>query len=318
MLNGVVKGDLKLSKNINKYLDMCLKCNKCTEFCPGEINALDILLCAKHEYFKNSFQGKIYSFLESKLVFNTFLNIVKNFCGLFHKKIKSKQYERKAIYFGGCISKLHPEVNNFVTTLLNELEIESVDVNFNCCGMPFLTTGNIERFIEQAKENISKLPIGINTIITDCASCRWALNEYKKYIEDEKLKDIEIKSIYELIAKSNITFESTKNISVTYHKPCHENNNVCEKIISSIKNIEYKEMDNYDKCCGFAGFEHPEQLKQIKPIMNNKKNNIEKTKADVLITSCVGCLISLSFITGFRKKTRRLITFLKDYCKIIK
>ena len=38
MLDGVLKGDLKLNKNINKYLDLCLKCGKCSDFCPSGID----------------------------------------------------------------------------------------------------------------------------------------------------------------------------------------------------------------------------------------------------------------------------------------
>ena len=41
MLDGVLKGDLKLNKNINKYLDLCLKCDKCSNFCPKKALVLD-------------------------------------------------------------------------------------------------------------------------------------------------------------------------------------------------------------------------------------------------------------------------------------
>ena len=54
MLGGVIKDELKINKNINKYLDLCLKCNKCKNFCPSEIDVIDILLSAKSQYFKKS------------------------------------------------------------------------------------------------------------------------------------------------------------------------------------------------------------------------------------------------------------------------
>ncbi len=42
-LHGVTKGDLKLSKNINKYIiDMCLKCGKCNNFCSAGIDVCQI------------------------------------------------------------------------------------------------------------------------------------------------------------------------------------------------------------------------------------------------------------------------------------
>ena len=50
MLDGVVKGDLTLNKTIDKYIEMCLKCGKCTDFCPSGINVCEIFKTAKHDY----------------------------------------------------------------------------------------------------------------------------------------------------------------------------------------------------------------------------------------------------------------------------
>jgi Fe-S oxidoreductase len=52
MLDGLIKGKLKMSKTINRYLDLCLKCGACEEFCPSGINVIDVMILAKSEYFK--------------------------------------------------------------------------------------------------------------------------------------------------------------------------------------------------------------------------------------------------------------------------
>ena len=77
------------------------------------------------------------------------------------------------------------------------MKIEVVPINFNCCGMPFLTTGNLDRFEEQAIENIKKLPQDFDYFITDCASCQWAWKQYIKYINNENLKPNFIKKVFE-------------------------------------------------------------------------------------------------------------------------
>ena len=74
MLDGVLKGDLKLNKNINKYLDLCLKCGKCSKFCPSSIDVCKIFETAKHEYIKDTITGKIIFFLESKFIFGSIIN----------------------------------------------------------------------------------------------------------------------------------------------------------------------------------------------------------------------------------------------------
>lgn len=326
MLDGVVKGKLKLNRTINKYLDLCLKCNKCSEFCPSEIDVVDILLEAKHEYFKNSFEGKIYAFFESKLIFNTALNLIRFLLklvtfNLFRKK--SKKLMLKAVYFGGCSSALKPGENNYITSVLNKAGTEVLPIDFNCCGMPFLTTGNKERFIEQAEENISKIPDNCDMIITDCASCEWSWKQYEKYIDDKfvkKLKRLKIKNLYDIIAENNIKFESKKELTLTYHKPCHTNeksaNNIIN-IIKSIKNTIYKELEGMDECCGFSSYEHPWTLKGTKQVRKWKGKHIKHTLSDYVITNCAGCEIALKLMQLKSKtKPKQLISFLKDNCKI--
>lgn len=316
MLQGVIKGDLKMNKTINKYLDTCLKCGKCSAFCPSDIDIVEVILSAKVEYFKKSFEGKILSFVQSKMVFNTILNTLRLLFGR-QKKFK-KKFTKKAIYFGGCVETVFPKTSEYVKELLNKMEIEVVETNFNCCGLPFLTSGNLERFIEQANENAEKIKkTDFDYFVTDCASCQWTWNEYSKYIEDDelkqKLKNIEFKSIYELITEKGLKFESKNNCSVTYHSPCHDKNN---DILSQIKNIDYRELQGKDECCGFSGILKPSTWKITKKIIDKKRQNILNTGAEYVLTSCIGCMIALNFTLKFNKKVMRVIDFLRKNCSI--
>jgi len=326
MLQGVIKGDLKINKNVNKYLDLCLKCGKCSSFCPSEIDIVEIILSAKAEYFKTSLEGKILSFLQSKLVFNTFLNSAEIFFKAVNPKFwfKKKQPQtitKKAIYFGGCANKIQPEIETSVQEILNKMDIKVLDTKFDCCGLPFLTSGNLERFVEQAGVNVEKiLNLDFDYFITDCASCAWAWKEYIKYTEDEKLKEklqkIEFKNIYELIAESDLEFEATKPTKVTFHKPCHEDNiDYLSKILAKCKNVEYTELIGMDDCCGLSCISKPETYPVSSKFFSRKKENIEKSKADYVLTTCVGCVLTLNLITLFRKKIIRLITFLAQGLK---
>ena len=51
MLKGLIKGDLKMTKKLNRYLDLCLKCGACSKFCPSDIDVVEIIASAKAEYF---------------------------------------------------------------------------------------------------------------------------------------------------------------------------------------------------------------------------------------------------------------------------
>lgn len=315
MLRGVINGDLKMNKNINKYLDTCLKCGKCSDFCPSEIDIVEVILSAKAEYFKQSFEGKIMSILQSKLIFNTALNLVKNLLG--RKKKFNKKFEKKAIYFGGCVEAINPKTSDYAKELLNTMQIQPLNVDFNCCGLPFLSAGNTTLFEEQMKENLEKIRnLDFDYIVTDCASCEWTWKQYIKYADDEikkKFEHIQFKTIYGLIEENNILFEAKKPCSVTYHTPCHGG---VENIITRIKNIEYKELEDKNECCGFAGL--TKQTQTSKQLMTSKKENITKTNADYILTNCVGCVISLNYILKFKKRVFRVIDFLRKKCKIVK
>lgn len=310
MLQGIIKGDLKMNKTINKYLDLCLKCGKCSDFCPSDIDIVEVILSAKAEYFKTSFEGKILSILQSKTVFNTALNITRFIFNCGRKKINPPSFTpaKKAVYFGGCIETVFPNTSDYIKTLLNKMNIEVIDINFNCCGLPFLTSGNIERFNEQMEENLKKIKdLDFDYFITDCSSCEWA---WKQYGLDES----KFKSIYDLINENNLEFESKKHCTITYHEPCHGG---AEDIINRIHNIDYKELEGKNDCCGFAGLIKPSTWKITKKIIFKKKQNIQKTNADFILTSCVGCLITLGLITGFKYKIRRLISFLEKHCRVL-
>lgn len=322
MLDGVIKGDLKLNKNINKYLDLCLKCNKCKSACPTGIDVVQIILSAKYEYLKNTFWGKLenalYSFLESKFVFDNFLNFAGMISRLFRPKKNQKKLEcsrAKAVYWGGCVEKFRPDVRDYVIELLNKMNIEVIDVDLGCCGMPFLSIGNLDRFEEQKQENLKKLEeLEYDFIVTDCASCEYVLDEL--YTNGQLRKSGKLKSVYELIAESDLEFVAKKPVAITYHKPCHEKHfEEIKQVFEKCKNIEYKEMNDYDSCCGLAGLEHLSTIKTVSRIIKKKGQNILDVGADILTTSCVGCLVATKISTLFKQKTKRLVTFLKEECR---
>lgn len=293
MLHGVTKGELKLSKNINKYLDMCLKCEKCDDFCPADIKASEILTCAKHEYMKNNLFGKIIFFLQSRLVFSTAVKIGKILSKIFRKKQKKYEKAPQILYFKGCVNEVFPQNDLYLNKILKDVTLNITEADFDCCGMPFLSEGNIKRFKDCAFHNIKRLNTDYDYLVTDCASCQSVLNSYNKFFNAGiKLE----KSINwgDIIAGQNIKFVFQKPVRITFHKPCHlKNDNFFEKIIKNCENAEYVKMLEYDDCCGFAGSFSIKNPKLSKELMKQKAYNIDRTGADYVITTCPSCILGL-------------------------
>ena len=132
MLSGVLKGDLKLNKTIEKYLDMCIKCGKCKDFCPSDIDVCEIFNTAKSEYIKDKFYGKITRFIQSRKIFNKILGLGK----WFRKSKPQLKGQTKLLYFKGCVNEIYPKSENAMKKVLSHFDVELVEKDFECCGVP--------------------------------------------------------------------------------------------------------------------------------------------------------------------------------------
>lgn len=345
MLEGVLKGDLKLNQNINKYLDLCLKCNKCSDFCPSAIDVCKIFETAKYEYVKNTFWGKFVFFLESKFVFGNFLKI-----GKFLKKImlsnsrfnvkegSAKQRVRgaglKLLYFKGCVNNIFPQTDGFLHRLFDNSDVEIIEKDFDCCGLPFLSSGNLERFEEVKEHNLALMDCDFDYVLTDCASCENTLKKYFGHFEvggqdfctqnlDNEIfcsvaqnDDIKFINLGELVAQQDIKFKFEKPVKVTFHKPCHlGNDDFWQKILTNCENIEYVKMQDYDECCGFSGEFAIKNPKIATQLMKQKAQNVAATGADYVVTTCPACVIGLKRgLIGVKKSPK--VVSLSDFLSL--
>lgn len=315
MLDGVLKGDLKLNKNINKYLDLCLKCDKCSNFCPSAIDVCKIFEVAKYEYEKNTLWGKFVFFLESKYVFGNILKLAQYLQKIFSSTppfyMEEKVENIKLLYFKGCVNTIFPHTDKLLHKLFDNSNVKIIEKDFDCCGLPFLSSGNLKRFEEVKKHNLSLMNCDFDYILTDCASCESTLKKYfqptKNAVElesttnnlasrtsEKSVAPPSFISLGELIANQNIKFKFAKPIKVTYHKPCHqENDSFMLKIFQNCENVEYIKMKDYDNCCGFSGEFALKNRKLSIQLSKQKAKNAIATEADFVITTCPACILGL-------------------------
>lgn len=306
MLDGLLKGELKMSKTINNYLDLCLKCGACSKFCPSGIDVVDIVAAAKSEYFKTHKFEKIISLFQKNFVFK----FIPNFLSLFHLPTTSKTFEKKVLYFGGCGSKIKGYKS--VVKLLNSVEVEVINPNFSCCGISLFMRGDLESFNNSINNYINILKkYDIKEVVTTCASCEKTLKDYIKWNDSEFLKEIEVKNIYEYLADKH--FALKKPVSVTFHKPCNITNYPeIEKILKNTENLKYIEMKDFDKCCGLNALTKFKKYKITSKVFAQKRKNIKSTGVKYVLTSCLGCGIALKLYSLGAYKVADLIDFLAD------
>lgn len=289
MLEGVLKGDLKLSKTINKYLEMCLKCGKCSDFCPSGISVCEIFQAAKSEYLENSFEGKFVNLWQSEQVFDRLINTLRKFHN--SKPLPPKQEAKHTLlYFKGCANNVFPSSEKAIKKIFKNLPYTLLETpDLKCCGVPFASSGNLKRYEEIVNHNEKILNDEMfDYVLTDCASCTDSLSNYPNLNKP-------VIDFTEFLVKENIHFEFKNKIRVTFHKPCHYKNyeNLKTLLLSRCKNIEYIEMPNFDDCCGFSGQFAITNRKLSLKLSKNKIKNALSVSPDIILTACPACLLGL-------------------------
>lgn len=312
MLEGFLTGKLRMSKTINRYLDLCLRCGACSKICPSGIDIIEVITSAKAEYFKNNFFEKLKSLFKKYIIFGLGLNIMR----FFNRTIKSKSYEKKVIYFGGCGSKIR-RVDTIIK-IFNSQNIEVINPNFSCCGVPYFTSGDLNEYYKSIKKYIKILKkYNINEVVTTCASCEKSLKDYIKWADEEDqdfLKNIKVVNIYEYFKFKNLQLELNQPQKITYHKPCNINNyDDVKYFLENIKNLEYVEMQSYDNCCGLNGVSKFNEFDIMSEIFISKKESILNTGCENVLTSCLGCEAALKIYSRKDYKVFDVFEFLDKY-----
>ena len=71
-------------------------------------------------------------------------------------------------------------------------------------------------------------------------------------------------------------------------------------MLQAIPGAEYRELPEADWCCGGAGTYALSHYELSMKVLDRKMNNLEKTGANLLVTSCPACIIQLDY--GVRRR----------------
>jgi len=220
--------------------------------------------------------------------------------------------KRRVAYFLGCATNYAlPEVGLSTVRILRAVGC-TVDILDNlCCGLPASSYGDQDAFKGLARHNIDLMArLDVEAIVTDCGSCSAFLKEYSKVFADDpdyadKAAAIgsKFKALSEYLLEIGLPSPLGRvDARVTYHDPCHMSryqNLVSEprEIIQNIPGVEYRELPEADWCCGAAGTYNLGYYSQSMQVLDRKMDNVKKTKADIVVTTCPACNIQLAYGT---------------------
>ena len=184
-----------------------------------------------------------------------------------------------------------------------------------CCGLPAATYGDQIAARKLAQKNIDTLAAApFDLIVTDCSSCAAFLKKYPALFppdsaahKDAQTLAARVKDFVEVAMPETLPkLGRGERLIVTYHDPCHAVRGqglmaAPRKILRALPQVEFRELPEADWCCGGAGSYALYHYELSRKVLERKMDNVEKTGAQVLATSCPACIIQLSYGVRARK-----------------
>jgi fumarate reductase (CoM/CoB) subunit B len=182
-----------------------------------------------------------------------------------------------------------------------------------CCGSPLIRTGQLDYLDTLKRRNIDAFVFrNIGTVMTMCAGCGSTLkNDYKT--------PFTVMDISEVLTRYGIEPPAMLPIKATYHDPCHllRGQGIRDQPRQIIRQVvDLTEMPSI--CCGSGGGVRSGQPEEAAALGKNRGEEIKKTGADVVISSCPFCEFHIAghtdqpvknittvLLEGYREKDRQ-------------
>ncbi len=221
-------------------------------------------------------------------------------------------------YFVGCgMDLVCPQAAEASIGLLLDIGKTVTVLDNCCCGLPATTYGDPRAARRMAAQNLRTIGSAeFDMVVTDCSSCASFLKKYPDLFAGDQAMEQKAKQaasrVKDMVQALEMrtrgharTPESSRSLVVTYHDPCHARRGqklVREPrdILKSLPGVEYREMPEADWCCGGAGSYALFHYDLSRKVLDRKIENVAKTGAGVVVTSCPACMIHLSY--GVRRK----------------
>jgi glycolate oxidase iron-sulfur subunit len=213
-------------------------------------------------------------------------------------------------YFVGCgVDVISQNAGNATLQLLKKMAKTVRILDNCCCGLPAWSYGDLEATAKLVGKNLQIIASEeFDVIVTDCSSCASFLKKYPDIFPPgdqrhdaaafiaERARDM-VELLHDHVAPPAASKDS---LTVTYHDPCHAARGqglVSEprEILKRLPGIKYEELPEADWCCGGAGSYAVAHHELSRKVLDRKMENLKKTGADILVTSCPACIIQLSY-----------------------
>jgi len=225
----------------------------------------------------------------------------------------------KVAFFVGClIDKIFPQVGEATLAVLDHRGVGvHMPAGQGCCGIPALSSGDTQTFLELVRHNLKILDDPANPcdyLVTACATCSstikklWPLmmqdatpaeQERVAALADRTLDISQFLVDKVGVAPAAVASGEEGRITVTYHDPCHLKKSLGvaaqpRALLAANPNYVLKEMVESDWCCGCGGSFNLQHYETSAAIGKRKQKNIARTHCQVVATGCPACMLQIT------------------------
>lgn len=223
----------------------------------------------------------------------------------------------KVTLFATClVDMFQGDVGKATVELLERLgcEIDFPESQI-CCGQPAYNSGYVEETKPAMKKMIEAFEHA-EYVVSPSGSCAYFFKEYPHIFKGDPIWEPKAQALAEK------TYELTQFIvevlgvtdvgaslegKATYHTSCHMTRllGVKEapmKLLGNVKGLEFTELPEKDKCCGFGGTFSVKMAHISEQMVDEKVQHVEETEADILIGADAGCLMNIGGRLGRKGK----------------
>jgi glycolate oxidase iron-sulfur subunit len=326
----LASGELKADAEVAQKLSLCLLCQACTKECPSAVPVHKIIMAARSmldREMPSPLQKLVFNDIWTRpSLLNFSAGLLRGCQGLgltglgrslgllppaldltgrlprrpahsFIRELTKAEGKPKMRvgYFLGCTTNIiFPNIARSTVAVLSRLGCEVITPrDLKCCGLPQADNGLIDTADSLGLFNFAAFQhLGIDAVVTDCASCFSVLRESSVF------KGMEILDLSQLLNDLLIghKLEKTDRI-ITYHDPCHlakaQGITVAPRELLDRTCAGFREMPGANNCCGGGGSFCFYNYDLSMGILDKKISSIKETGATVVATCCPSCIMQI-------------------------
>ena len=326
----VIEGRLEWSPDVEKSIFSCLGCGACTAACFPKVQTRDLVFrdreCLVGEGLYPKIADRVARFLEEGHNISDDDNAERGEWQELIRDLPERAFEKahaEVIFFVGCVASFFPMAQKIPVNMSRIMEKAEVDFTILggeewCCGFPLIGAGMPDKVKMLMEHNLEKIKeVGAKEIVFTCPSCyhTW------KHLYKPEVKLYHASQMLDCMIKDKRITLKEIDATVTYHDPCDlgRNSGVFEEprqVLRAIPGLKLVELDHnrqLSMCCGGGG-----NVEMVDPELSGrvaqlKLDEIERTGADLVVSSCQQCLRTIA--TRARRQKKDLVV--KDLTELV-